>query len=116
METTDAAPIFGALAQESRLEVLRLLISSGSERVACARDFRAAGDPGLDHFLSSRRLERAGLIRATRQGRQIIYALRVVALRELLAFLTETCCGGRPELCGDLARLLPPTSRQRASR
>jgi protein-tyrosine-phosphatase len=52
-------------------------------------------------------LERAGLIRATRQGRQIIYALRVAALRELIAFLTEACCGGQPELCGDLGRLLP---------
>ena len=29
-------------------------------------------------------------------------------LRRLLSFLTETCCGGRPELCGDIARLLPP--------
>ena len=29
-------------------------------------------------------------------------------MRRLLGFLTETCCGGRPELCGDLARLLPP--------
>jgi protein-tyrosine-phosphatase len=29
-------------------------------------------------------------------------------VRRLLGFLTETCCGGRPELCGDLARLLPP--------
>jgi ArsR family transcriptional regulator, arsenate/arsenite/antimonite-responsive transcriptional repressor / arsenate reductase (thioredoxin) len=25
----------------------------------------------------------------------------------VLGFLTETCCGGRPELCGDLVRLLP---------
>ena len=31
----------------------------------------------------------------------------VSGLRSLLSFLTETCCGGRPELCGDLARLLP---------
>ena len=33
---------------------------------------------------------------------------RIAGLRQLLAFLTETCCGGRPELCGDIARLLPP--------
>ena len=52
-------------------------------------------------------LEQAGLIRSTRQGRHIIYAVRFAGLRELLSFLTETCCAGRPELCGDLARLLP---------
>ena len=53
-------------------------------------------------------LERAGLTQSTRQGRQIIHAARIAGLRQLLAFLTETCCSGRPELCGDIARLLPP--------
>ena len=53
-------------------------------------------------------LERAGLTQSTRQGRQIIHAVRIAGLRQLLSFLTETCCGGRPELCGDIARLLPP--------
>ncbi len=52
-------------------------------------------------------LEQAGLLHSTRQGRQIIYAVRFSGLRALFSFLTETCCGGRPELCGDLARLLP---------
>jgi arsenate reductase len=51
-------------------------------------------------------LEQAGLIRHTRQGRHIIYAVRFIGLRELFSFLTETCCSGRPELCGDLAGLL----------
>ena len=36
-----------------------------------------------------------------------MHAARIAGLRRLLGFVTETCCGGRPELCGDLARLLP---------
>ena len=52
-------------------------------------------------------LEQCGLIRSTRKGRQVIYAARFAGLRELLSFLTETCCAGRPEMCGDLASLLP---------
>jgi protein-tyrosine-phosphatase/DNA-binding transcriptional ArsR family regulator len=52
-------------------------------------------------------LEQVGLVRSTRQGCHVIYAVRFVGLRELLSFLTETCCAGRPDLCGDLARLLP---------
>jgi len=52
-------------------------------------------------------LEQAQLVQSTRQGRQIIYAVRFHGLRQLLSYLTETCCGGRPDLCGDLARLLP---------
>jgi hypothetical protein len=39
--------------------------------------------------------------------------VRIAALRELLTFLTETWCGGRPELCGDLAGLLPPLPQER---
>ena len=52
-------------------------------------------------------LEQSGLVQSTRQGRSIIYAVRFAGLRALFSFLTETCCGGRPDLCGDLARLLP---------
>jgi arsenate reductase len=52
-------------------------------------------------------LEQAGLVQSTRQGRYVIYAVRFAGLRTLFSFLTETCCGGRPELCGDLERLLP---------
>ena len=36
-----------------------------------------------------------------------MHAARIVGLRRPLGFVTETCCGGRPELCGDLTRLLP---------
>ena len=47
-------------------------------------------------------LELAGLVHSTRQGRHVIYAVRLAGLRSLFGFLTETCCNGRPELCGDL--------------
>jgi DNA-binding transcriptional ArsR family regulator len=46
-------------------------------------------------------LDRAGLLRATRVGRYIRYAVDVEGMRELLTYLTEDCCQGRPELCGD---------------
>ena len=46
-------------------------------------------------------LDRAGLLRATRDGRYIRYAIDVEGMRELLTYLTEECCEGRPELCGE---------------
>lgn len=45
-------------------------------------------------------LDHAGLIRATRDGRYIRYAIDVEGMRELLTYLTEDCCQGHPELCG----------------
>ena len=108
MESPEAATAFAALSQATRLDLMRLLIAEGANGLP-------AGDLGLrlnlppstlSFHLSA--LERAGLTQSTRQGRHIIHAARFAGLRQLLTFLTETCCGGRPELCGDLARLLPP--------
>lgn len=108
MESGDAARIFGALAQESRLGVLRLLLEQGPNGLSPAQLIDRLGVPASTMSFHLAALERAGLIGSTRQGRQILYAARIAALRELLVFLTEACCGGRPELCGDIAELLPP--------
>ncbi|HEX4079284.1 MAG TPA: helix-turn-helix domain-containing protein [Rhizomicrobium sp.] len=48
-------------------------------------------------------LSNAGLVRARRDGRSIIYAINFEAMRGLLVFLTADCCGGRPEMCAPLA-------------
>jgi protein-tyrosine-phosphatase/DNA-binding transcriptional ArsR family regulator len=108
MELTDAVQILAALAQESRLAAMRLLIAEGPGGLPAGELSDRLAMPASTTSFHLSALERAGLVQSTRQGRQIIYAARFAALRELLAFLTEACCGGRPELCGDLARLLPP--------
>ena len=51
-------------------------------------------------------LSRAGLICARRDGRSIIYAAGYDRMRELLAFLMEDCCAGKPEICAPLAALV----------
>ena len=43
-------------------------------------------------------LHRAGLISQTRRSRQLIYAAQYGAMNQLLAYLTENCCG-RGEAC-----------------
>ncbi len=108
MQTSEIALVFTALSQEVRLDLLRLLIAKGATGLP-------AGDIALRLGLSPSSasfhlaaLERAGLTQSTRQGRQIIHAVRFVTLRTAFAFLTEACCDGRPDLCGDIARLLPP--------
>lgn len=107
MESKEAAAKFGALGQQTRLEVIRLLASRGASGMA-AGELATALDQApskLSFHLSA--LEQAGLVQSTRQGRFLIYAVKFAGLRALFSFLTETCCNGRPELCGDLARLFP---------
>lgn len=45
-------------------------------------------------------LERAGLLRSTKEGRYVRYAVNIEGMRKLVVFLTEDCCQGQPELCG----------------
>lgn len=113
MEASEAATKFGALAQATRIDVMRLLASRGASGLAAGEVASALGLPPstLSFHLSA--LEQAGLVQSTRQGRHVIYAVRFAGLRALFSFLTETCCGGRPELCGDLARLLPDIPDER---
>ena len=108
VESSSAASLFAALAQESRLALLRLLTAAGPNGLPAGELVQQLGTPPSTTSFHLSALERAGLILSRRQGRQIIYATRLVALRELVVFLTEACCGGQPELCGDIARLLPP--------
>jgi len=115
MESKDAAQIFGALAQESRLAALRLLLAEGPNGLAAGDLADRLDTPASTTSFHLSALERAGLISATRHGRQVIYAVRIIALRELLAFLTEACCSGRPELCGDISELLPPLPEESPS-
>lgn len=108
METDEAAAAFAALSQGTRLDLMRLLIAQGASGLPAGEIATRLGVPASTLSFHLAALERAGLTQSTRQGRQIVHAVRMAGVRRLLSFLTEACCGGRPELCGDLARLLPP--------
>jgi ArsR family transcriptional regulator, arsenate/arsenite/antimonite-responsive transcriptional repressor / arsenate reductase (thioredoxin) len=108
MESLEAAAAFAALSVEARLSLVRLLMAAGPTGLPAGNIAASLGLPASTTSFHLAALERAGLTRPTRQGRQIIHAVQLAHLRQLLAFLTETCCAGRPELCGDIARLLPP--------
>ncbi len=108
METSEAAAAFAALSQDTRLDLMRLLIAEGASGMPAGEIAGRLSVPSSTLSFHLAALERAGLTQSTRQGRQIIHAVRFAGLRQLLGFLTEACCAGHPELCGDLARLFPP--------
>lgn len=112
MEEKLAATGFAALSQETRIKLMRLLATRGASGMAAgelAAQLRQAPST-LSFHLSA--LEQAGLLKSGRQGRHVIYSVRLAGLRALFSFLTETCCNGRPDLCGELARLLPEVPRE----
>jgi DNA-binding transcriptional ArsR family regulator len=108
MEKTDAVAALGALAHEARLDVFRLLVRAGPDGMAAGEVARATGAVLSTLSANLAVLARAGLITSRRDGRSIIYAAGYDQMRELLAFLMEDCCAGRPEICAPLMAAVDP--------
>lgn len=100
MEHSQAVISLAALAHPQRLGIFRLLVRRGPSGLAASEIAAAVDASPTGASFHLKELERAGLIHATRQGRYIRYAVRIEGMRQLLAYLTEDCCEGRPELCG----------------
>lgn len=101
----NAVSSLAALAHEGRLAAFRLLVQAGGEGLA-AGDLARRLDM-LPNTLSANLsiLAGAGLVTSQREGRSIIYRAQYEAMRDLLAYLVEDCCGGSPEICGPLATI-----------
>jgi ArsR family transcriptional regulator, arsenate/arsenite/antimonite-responsive transcriptional repressor len=93
MEKKAAMAALGALAQETRLDAFRLLVAEGPAGLAAGviADRLSVLPASLTFHLQQ--LVHAGLITQRRLGRQIIYSAEYGAMNELLAYLTENCCG-----------------------
>ena len=105
MEIDDAASALAAIGQSTRLELLRALLNAGPSGLAAGEVATQLGVPSSTLSFHLKALDQAGLIASTRQGTKLIYAPKIDRLRALFAFVSETCCGGEPSLCGDLGRL-----------
>jgi ArsR family transcriptional regulator, arsenate/arsenite/antimonite-responsive transcriptional repressor len=101
MKSTQAVASLAALAHQHRLAIFRLLVKQGPSGVPAGDIAGNVGISATNVSFHLKELERAGLLRATRQGRHVLYAVHVEGMRKLLTYLTEDCCQGRPELCGD---------------
>jgi ArsR family transcriptional regulator, arsenate/arsenite/antimonite-responsive transcriptional repressor len=96
-----AVEMLSALAHEHRVKIVRLLVRAGPSGVPSSEIANAVGISPTGASFHLKELDRAGLIASTRQGRFIRYAIHNGGIRQLLAYLTEDCCQGQPELCGD---------------
>lgn len=108
MEASSAAHAFAALGQDTRLALMRTLLGAGPTGLAAGEIAARLEVPPSTLSFHLRALEQAGLVAATRQGRQVVYAAQVARLRDVFAVLADACCAGEPARCGDLHRLLDP--------
>src|SRR6201996_4623254 len=112
MEKTLAVTALAALAQDNRLDVYRLLVQAGPEGMPAGAVADALGLAPNTLSFHFDRLRMAGLVTARRESRSLIYAAQFDTMSELLAFLTENCCGGAPEKCEPVAACRPVRAKR----
>jgi DNA-binding transcriptional ArsR family regulator len=105
MDRHAAVTALSALAHLGRLDVCRLLIQAGPQGMAAGEIARATGNAPSTLSTHLSLLAIAGLVTSTRRGRSIIYAAAYDRMSDLLAFLMEDCCAGKPEICAPLAAI-----------
>jgi ArsR family transcriptional regulator len=93
MDQIAAIGALGALAQETRLALFRLLVATGPAGLSAGiiADRLGVAPSSLSFHLQQ--LVHAGLITQRRLSRNLIYSAQFGAMNELLLYLTENCCG-----------------------
>ena len=96
METKTVVTALAALAQDSRLAVFRALVQAGPAGLAAGKISELTGIAPSSLSFHLKELSHAGLASSQQAGRFVIYSAEFGTMNDLLAFLTENCCGGNP--------------------
>ena len=94
MDNKSAIDIFAALAQETRLDIFRLLVRAGGDGLAAGAIARELAVPTTTLSFHLKELKSAGVILCTRQGRSLIYRPDFPVMGAMIGYLTTQCCEG----------------------
>jgi ArsR family transcriptional regulator, arsenate/arsenite/antimonite-responsive transcriptional repressor len=119
MKSCDVVEALGALAQESRLAVFRMLVRRGPQGYTPSELSEKLDLPGPTLSFHLKELQRANLIEGRRDGRFLYYSPNFPRMNQLLGFLTENCCVLADKDCGPVcgapaAEAAQPKSRRHA--
>ena len=94
MEKKNALLALAGLAQESRLDIFRLLVEQGPEGMPAGLIAERLGLPNATLSFHLKELSHARLVQGRQEGRFIYYSASFVTVDGLLDYLTENCCQG----------------------
>ena len=92
MDLQRATAAFGALSQETRLRVFRLLVKYGEAGAPAGTLSEALGIPHNTLSFHLSHMSNVGLVLSRREGRSIIYTANFELITGLIRFMVEDCC------------------------
>jgi len=116
MKTSGAIAALGALAQETRLAIFRLLVERGPAGFAAGVIAAKLDIPASSLSFHLAQLTHAGLIVQRRESRSLIYSVDFAAMNALMGYLTENCCGGDASACAPVCNPLPSANQPTKTR
>jgi DNA-binding transcriptional ArsR family regulator len=96
MENKSVVNALASLAQESRLDIFRLLVQAGPDGLSAGKISEITGIPPSTMSFHLKELAHADMVHSRQESRFVIYSANFTTMNALLAFLTENCCGGNP--------------------
>ena len=111
MEKTYAVAALAALAQETRLDIFRLLVEAGANGMPAGQIGEKLGLPSATLSFHLNQLRHATLVKFRRESRSLVYTAEYPVMNDLLAYLTENCCQGDAAACGLAACETAPVAR-----
>jgi ArsR family transcriptional regulator, arsenate/arsenite/antimonite-responsive transcriptional repressor len=87
-----AVASLAALAQESRLQIYRLLVEAGPTGLAVGEIGASLRIAPATLSFHLKELAHAGLVKSRQEGRYVYYSASFERMNGLLGYLTENCC------------------------
>lgn len=84
--------MLSALAHDTRLSIFKLLVKAGPEGMPAGEIARSLDVPAPTLSFHLSHLSNAGLVKAERRSRSIVYAASYADMSRLLTYLTAECC------------------------
>ena len=102
MEKISAVKVFESLSSGVRLDIYRLLVRTGPQGLVAGEIASSLTIPATNLSFHLKALTQAQLVSVVQEGRFQRFRANLALMQELIAYLTEECCAGHPEQCGDL--------------
>lgn len=99
MDKTTATAAFECLSSGVRLDIFRLLVKQGLEGMVAGEIASTLALPPTNLSFHLKAMTNARMLTVEQEGRFQRYRANLTLMLDLIAYLTEECCSGRPEDC-----------------